>query len=299
MDQAEQLRRLVNKQGRPQTAARVITVTSGKGGVGKSSIAVNLAIQMRRMGKRVIIFDADFGLANIEVMLGVRPKYNLADLMFRGKTLTEIITEGPEGIGFISGGSGIQELTKMTKEQVMSLTGKLVELDAMADVIIVDTGAGIADNVLEFVTACNEVLLVATTEPTSITDAYALLKALNRRAGFSRERTSIKMISNRVSSEAEGKNLFEKMSIVVDKFLNIQPELLGMIPQDDQMSKAVMLQKPITVAYPNSAAAKALETIAHKLCNEQEPETKKGITGLFSDLIRTRFKKARSKKEGD
>lgn len=181
----------------------------------------------------------------------------------------------------------------------MSLTGKLVELDAMADVIIVDTGAGIADNVLEFVTACNEVLLVATTEPTSITDAYALLKALNRRAGFSRERTSIKMISNRVSSEAEGKNLFEKMSIVVDKFLNIQPELLGMIPQDDQMSKAVMLQKPITVAYPNSAAAKALETIAHKLCNEQEPETKKGITGLFSDLIRTRFKKARSKKEGD
>ena len=143
------------------------------------------------------------------------------------------------------------------------------------------------------------VLLEATTEPTSITDAYALLKALNRRAGFSRERTSIKMISNRVSSEAEGKNLFEKMSIVVDKFLNIQPELLGMIPQDDQMSKAVMLQKPITVAYPNSAAAKALETIAHKLCNEQEPETKKGITGLFSDLIRTRFKKARSKKEGD
>ena len=299
MDQAEQLRRLVNKQGRPQTAARVITVTSGKGGVGKSSIAVNLAIQMRRMGKRVIIFDADFGLANIEVMLGVRPQYNLADLMFRGKTLTEIITEGPEGIGFISGGSGIQELTKMTKEQVMSLTGKLVELDAMADVIIVDTGAGIADNVLEFVTVCNEVLLVATTEPTSITDAYALLKALNRRAGFSRERTSIKMISNRVSSEAEGKNLFEKMSIVVDKFLNIQPELLGMIPQDDQMSKAVMLQKPITVAYPNSAAAKALEIIAHKLCNEQEPEIKKGITGLFSDLIRTRFKKARSKKEGD
>ncbi len=299
MDQAEKLRRLVNKQGRPQTAARVITVTSGKGGVGKSSIAVNLAIQMRRMGKRVIIFDADFGLANIEVMLGVRPQYNLADLMFRGKNLTEIITEGPEGIGFISGGSGIQELTKMTKEQVMSLTGKLVELDAMADVIIVDTGAGIADNVLEFVTACNEVLLVATTEPTSITDAYALLKALNRRAGFSRERTSIKMISNRVSSEAEGKNLFEKMSIVVDKFLNIQPEFLGMIPQDDQMSKAVMLQKPITVAYPNSAAAKALETIAHKLCNEQEPETKKGITGLFSDLIRTRFKKARSKKEGD
>lgn len=299
MDQAEQLRKLVKKQERPQSAARVITVTSGKGGVGKTSIAVNLGIQMQRMGKRVIILDADFGLANIEVMLGIRPQYNLADLMFRGKTLSEIITKGPEDIGFISGGSGIQELARMTKEQVMYLTQKLVELDAMADVIIVDTGAGIADNVLEFVTACSEVLLVATPEPTSITDAYALLKALNRRAGFSRERTSIKMISNRVGSEAEGKNLYEKMSVVVDKFLNIQPEFLGIIPQDDSISKAVMVQKPITIAYPNSPAAKAMLSIATKLCSGEEPETKKGITGLFSDMIRTKFRKTRSKKEGE
>ncbi len=298
MDQAEQLRKLVRKQEHIQPAARVITVTSGKGGVGKSSIAVNLAIQMQRQGKRVIILDADFGLANVEVMLGIRPQYNLADLMFRGKTLTEIITKGPEDIGFISGGSGIQELARMTKEQVMYLTQKLVELDSMADVIIVDTGAGIADNVLEFVTASSEVLLVATSEPTSITDAYALLKALNRRAGFSRERTSIKMISNRVGSEAEGRNLYEKMSIVVDKFLNIQPEFLGMIPQDDMTSKAVMLQKPITIAYPNSPAAKAMHSIACKLCAGTEPVSKKGITGLFSDMIRTRFRKARNKKEG-
>ena len=297
MDQAEQLRKLVNKQERPQTAARVITVTSGKGGVGKTSIAVNLAIQMRRLGKRVIILDADFGLANIEVMLGVRPQYNLADLMFRGKTLTEIITKGPEDIGFISGGSGIQELARMTKEQVMYLTQKLVELDSMADVIVVDTGAGIADNVLEFVTASSEVLLVATPEPTSITDAYALLKALNRRSGFSREYTSIKMISNRVSSEAEGRNLYEKMSIVVDKFLNIQPEFMGIIPQDDLISKAVMLQKPVTLAYPNCPAAKALQEIAAKLCDAPEEEGKKGITGLFSEMIRTKFRRARSKKE--
>jgi len=297
MDQAEQLRKLVKQQEYPQPTARVITVTSGKGGVGKSSVAVNLAIQMKRLGKRVIILDADFGLANIEVMLGVRPQYNLADLMFRGKTLTEIITKGPEDIGFISGGSGIQELARMTKEQVIYLTQKLVELDSMADVIVVDTGAGIADNVLEFVTACSEVLLVATPEPTSITDAYALLKALNRRTGFSRERTSIKMISNRVGSEAEGRNLYEKMSVVVNKFLNIQPEFLGIIPQDDLISKAVMLQKPITIAYPNSPAAKALQTIAAKLCDEPEPEAKKGITGLFSDMIRTKFRKVRSKKE--
>ena len=299
MDQAEQLRKLVKGQERRQTAARVITVTSGKGGVGKTSIAVNLAIQMQRMGKRVVILDADFGLANIEVMLGIRPQYNLADLMFRGKTLNEIITDGPEGVGFISGGSGIQELARMTKEQVMYLNQKLVELDSMADVILVDTGAGIADNVLEFVTASSEVILVATPEPTSITDAYALLKALNRRSGFSREHTSIKMISNRVGSEAEGRNLYEKMSVVVDKFLNIQPEFLGIIPQDDMISRAVMVQKPITLAYPNSPAAKALQTIAGKLCDEMRQESKKGITGLFSDMIRTKFRKARAKKEGE
>ncbi|MBQ8798223.1 MAG: MinD/ParA family protein [Lachnospiraceae bacterium] len=299
MDQAEQLRMLVKQQERKMPTARVITVTSGKGGVGKTSIAVNLAIQIQRMGKRVIVLDADFGLANIEVMLGIRPQYNLADLMFRGKSLSEIITKGPEDIGFISGGSGIQELARMTKEQVMYLTQKLVELDSMADVIIVDTGAGIADNVLEFVTASSEVLLVATPEPTSITDAYALLKALNKRAGFKRENTSIKMISNRVNSEAEGRNLYEKMSIVVDKFLNIQPEFLGMIPQDDLISKAVMIQKPITVAYPNSAAAKALMAIAAKLYDGTEQDVKKGITGLFSDMIRTKFRKARNKKEGE
>ncbi len=298
MDQAEQLRRLVKQQERPQQLARVITVTSGKGGVGKSSIAVNLAIQMKRMGKRVIVLDADFGLANVEVMLGVRPQYNLADLMFRGKTLAEIITKGPEDIGFISGGSGIQELARMTKEQVIYLTQKLVELDSMADIILIDTGAGIADTVLEFVAASSEVLLVATPEPTSITDAYALLKTLNRRAGFSKERTSIKMISNRVGSEAEGRNLYDKMSLVVDKFLNIQPEFIGMIPQDDMVSRAIMLQKPVTLAYPNAPAAKAMQSIAAKLCDEAEPEGKKGITGLFSDLIRTKFRKARSRKEG-
>lgn len=298
MDQAEQLRKLVKQQEQQQQQlARVITVTSGKGGVGKSSIAVNLAIQLSRLGKRVIIFDADFGLANVEVMLGVRPQFNLADLMFRGKTLEEIIARGPEGIGFISGGSGIQEMARMTREQVIYLTQRLVELDSVADIILIDTGAGIADVVLEFVAASSEVLLVATPEPTSITDAYALLKTLNRRADFSREDTSIKMISNRIENETEGKNLYDKMSFIVNKFLNIQPEFLGMIPRDDAMPKAVMHQQPVTLAYPNTPAAKAIRTIAVKLCDGTEPEMKRGITGLFSELIRTKIKKARGRNE--
>lgn len=292
MDQAEVLRKMVQQsQSESGPAARVITVTSGKGGVGKSSISLNLAIQMSRLGKRVVIFDADFGLANIEVMLGVRPQYNLADLMFRGKELSEIITEGPEKISFISGGSGIQELASMSRDQVMYLTKKLAELDEYADVVIVDTGAGISDNVLEFVIASSEVILVATPEPTSITDAYSLLKALNRKAEFSKSYTSIKMISNRVRNEEEGLNLYEKMSIVVKKFLDIPVEYLGSIPFDDQISKAVMRQKPVSVTNPDAPSSKALKFITEKLMdvNSQSEQERKGILQLFSNLIRNKM----------
>ena len=291
MDQAEQLRKMVQQDSKPK--ARVITVTSGKGGVGKTSISINLAIQLKRLGKRVVVFDADFGLANIEVMLGVRPQYNLADMMFRGKDLAEIITQGEEGIGFISGGSGIQELASMNREQVMFLTSRLIALDKFADVIIVDTGAGISDSVLEFVLASTEVLLVATPEPTSITDAYALLKALNRKEEFVKEDTSIKMISNRVKNDEEGLNVYEKMSVVSDKFLHIPITYLGPVPMDEQISKAVMRQKPVSVIQPEAPSARAIKQIAEKLL-ELEPEEisdKRGMFQLFSNLIRNRMTK--------
>lgn len=297
MDQAEQLRKLVKQQKSSQkkNIARVITVTSGKGGVGKSSISVNLAIGLARAGKRVIVMDVDFGLANIEVMLGIRPEYNLADMMFRGKTLREVITKGPEGIGFISGGSGIHELTKLTREQIVNLTMRLVELDELADVIIIDTGAGIADAVLEFVAASTEVLLVATPEPTSITDAYALLKTLNRKSEFSTENTSIKMIANRVTTESEGQELFEKISVVVAKFLEFDLEYLGDIPQDEQVSKAIIRQKPIILSAPNSEAGKAMRELAEKLGGICVPvaDEKKGIAQLFTNLIKTTYKQKR------
>ena len=292
MDQAEQLRKMM-QQTESKPKARVITVTSGKGGVGKTSISINLAIQLTRLGKKVVVFDADFGLANIEVMLGVRPQYNLADMMFRGKDLTDIITQGEEGISFISGGSGIQELASMNREQVMYLTSRLIALDKFADVIIVDTGAGISDSVLEFVLASTEVLLVATPEPTSITDAYALLKALNRKEEFVKEDTSIKMISNRVNSLAEGQSLYEKMSVVSDKFLNIPITYLGSVPMDDQISKAVMRQKPVSVINPEAPSSKAIKQIAETLLDLDTGEVseKRGMFQLFSNLIRNRMTK--------
>lgn len=297
MDQAEQLRKLMKQNNsQPRNIARVITVTSGKGGVGKSSISVNLAIELAKTGKRVIIMDADFGLANIEVMLGIRPAYNLADLMFRGKSIKEIITPGPENIGFISGGSGIHELTRLTRDQIVNLTLKLVELDELADIIIIDTGAGIADSVLEFVAASAEVLLVATPEPTSITDAYALLKTLNRKSEFSTENTKIRMIANRVANGMEGKELYDKLNIVVSKFLNFELDYLGDIPQDDHASQAIIRQKPIVLSAPNSPAGKAMKELANKLSGNTEPTIvgKKGIAQLFTNLLKTNYRQKKN-----
>ncbi len=293
MDQADKLRKMIKEQAAPRNVARVITVTSGKGGVGKSSISVNLAIALSKLGHRVIILDADFGLANVEVMLGIRPQYNLADLMFRGKNLSDIITEGPESIGFISSGSGIQELTNLSKEQIIYLIQKLVELDERADIIIIDTGAGISDSVIEFVAASSEVLLVATPEPTSITDAYALLKTLNRKEDISLQDTVIKMIANRIENLEEGKELYDKLSIVVSKFLDLKLEYLGGVPQDAKVSKAVMKQKAEILLYPDSDFAMTISELADILCEniQQQPQRKIGIAQLFTNLLRSRIKK--------
>lgn len=296
MDQAEELRRMIEKQNQQNDVARVITVTSGKGGVGKSNISVNLAVQLSRLGKRVVILDADFGLANVEIMLGIRPQYNLADLMYRGKTLREIITEGPENIGFISGGSGIEELANLTRVQLDDLRKMLYELDDLADIVIIDTGAGISNSVLEFVAASSEVILVTTPEPTSITDAYALLKTLSKHSQFSIEKTVIKMVPNRVESTTEGRELYNKLSKVIENYLHLNVEFLGAIPMDMNVPKAVIKQKPVSLAYPNSDMAKAVYDIANELYKEdtdEESKQKKGISQFFSNLIR--FKKNKTK----
>lgn len=286
MDQATKLRNLVKGQEERKTVATVITVTSGKGGVGKSNMSVNLAIQLQNLGKRVIILDADFGLANVEVMFGIRPVYSLADLMFKNKEIKDIICPGPRGIGIISGGSGIQEMANLTKYQIGNLTSKLYELDELADVIIIDTGAGISDAVLEFVTHSTEVILVATPEPTSITDAYALLKSVNKRDDFDKTK-HIQMITNRVGTAKEGKELFAKLDVVVKRFLDVEIDFLGAVPQDSNVSKAVMRQVPFSIAYPNTQATIAVQTIANKLLGNTTyaQKDKKGITYLFSKFM--------------
>ena len=288
MDQAEQLRNIIKKSSQSsRPLARIITVTSGKGGVGKSNTSINLAIQMRRLGLRVIILDADFGLANIEIMFGTVPKHNLADLIYQGKNIKEIITWGPAEVGFISGGSGIVGLSNLSRDYLTYIIQNLAELDAIADVVIIDTGAGISDAVLEFLVASGEILVVTTPEPTSITDSYSLLKALNRHPRFSTEMSQIKVIANRVDSDEEGQTLFHKLNSVVARYLKLPISYLGAIPQDSQLSKAVMQQVPISIQNENAKSAKAFEAIAARLCDVETSKSikKRGMAAFFSHII--------------
>ena len=288
MDQAEQLRKIIKASNAPQRPlARIITVTSGKGGVGKSNVAINLAIQFRRMGQRVIILDADFGLANIEIMLGTVPKHNLSDLIYQGKNIKDIITWGPEGVGFISGGSGISGMYNLSRDYLVYIIVNLAELDAIADTIIIDTGAGISSAVMEFLVASGEIILVTTPEPTSITDSYSLLKALNQQPRFLRENTVIKVVSNRVSSAEEGQQLYNKLNAVVARYLKLPLNYLGAIPQDQMLARGVMQQSPVSIQYPTSKSARAFEEIARGLsegsaANEIKP---RGMAAFFSHII--------------
>ena len=288
MDQASQLRNIIKSQNAPQRPlARVITVTSGKGGVGKSNTSINLAIQFKKMGQRVIILDADFGLANIEVMFGAVPKHNLADLIYQGKNIKDIITWGPMDVGFISGGSGIASMSNLSREHLTYIIQNLAELDAIADIIIVDTGAGISDAVLEFLVASGEIIIVTTPEPTSITDSYSLLKALARHPRFSTENSQLKVLANKVENAAEGQALYNKLNAVVARYLKLPVNYIGAIPEDSLLSRAVMQQMPVSIQSPNAKSALAYETIAKNLMNNENIQTvkKRGMAAFFSHIV--------------
>ena len=287
MDQAEQLRNVIKQKNQHNVNnARVITITSGKGGVGKSNMAVNLAIWFRKMGQRVIILDADFGLANVEVMFGTVPKYNLSDLIFGGKSIRDIITKGPMDIGFISGGSGIVDLNNLSKEQITYLVHSLSLLNDLCDVLIIDTGAGVSDAVLEFVLASPEVVMVTTPEPSSLTDSYSLLKALYKNPKFIRNGTNIHLVANKVNSEAEGEAVYQKLSSVVEKFLDGKIHFLGMIPADPVLEKAVRNQKMVSLSAPNARSTKAFEIISQNLITGDDKNRYRwGITQLFSSFV--------------
>ncbi len=292
MDQAEKLRNIIKaSQVANANTARVITVTSGKGGVGKSNVAINLAVKFKSAGKRVLIFDADFGLANIEVMFGAIPKHSLADIIYQGASIKDVITWGPMGIGFISGGSGIAGMGNLSRDHLDYLIRNLAELDSLADVIIIDTAAGISEAVLEFLVASREIILVTTPEPTSITDSYSLLKALNLHERFKKSETAVKVITNKVETTEEGKQLYSKLSAVVNRYLKLNMEFLGVVPYDNALVKAVMQQSPVSISNPQTRAAKAFTDIADTLMNIPHTDTvyRRGMSGFFANILAGRF----------
>ncbi len=293
MDQAENLRNIVKSSQtatpiRVMEKTRVITVTSGKGGVGKSNLSVNLAIQLRRAGKRVIILDADFGLSNVEVMFGTIPKYTLKDMLYGGMSIKDIITTGPMGVGFISGGSGIIGLNNLTYDQLARLLSNITYLNELADVIIIDTGAGVSDQVMEFVLGSPEVLLVTTPEPSSLTDSYSLMKAMYKSPKFTPGINTVHLIANKVNSEAEGMAVYNKISSVVGQFLGGTIDYVGAIPNDSVLEKCVRSQQVVSIEEPNAKSSKAFMAVAERLFNTSmvnQPAPKWGIGALFGGIL--------------
>ena len=256
-DQAQKLRELMGKR----QEIKVVTVTSGKGGVGKSSIAVNLAIALSRLGIRVLVVDADFGLANVDVMLGVTSKYNVSHFLRGEKGLHEIVQLGYEGVRFISGGSGVYELMKMDESQLRRLMEGLTRLDAPVDFIIIDTGAGINDNILQMVLASSETILVTTPEPTAILDAYAFVKTID---GKNRAHP-IHIIMNKCDNRKEAQRVQDGFRAVVEKHLHKQINQLGAVMYDHDVPLSIKRQTPIIVSDPEGNTARSIVAIARAL----------------------------------
>ncbi|MEW9697703.1 MinD/ParA family protein [Paenibacillus sp. SI8] len=284
-DQAQGLRNLVQIQNdkSPKTT-RIITVTSGKGGVGKSNFTLNFALMLQSRGFKVLVFDADIGLANIDVLMGVSSPYSLYHLLKKEKTIWEIIQKGHNGLEFIAGGSGFNDLLRLTEEELAYFAEQVSLLSGHVDFIIFDTGAGLSKETLKFILAAEETIVVTTPEPTSITDAYAIIKMVNSMG----HNVSFKLVINRVTDYKEGKQTADKISLVARKFLDLEIPTLGFIDDDNSVSKSVKKQVPFTLAFPNSPATKSLEALVLSyISGYQRSETpSSGVKGFLSKMMK-------------
>jgi len=275
-DQADGLRR----RGRMRPV-KVITVTGGKGGVGKSNISANLAVGLSMLGRRVMLLDADLGLANVDVMFGLHPHHNLADVVRGERTLSEVIVNGPAGVMVVPGASGLSDMANLSPAHHAGIIHAFSELTCDLDALLVDTAAGISDGVLRFAEAAHEVVVVVCDEPTSITDAYAIIKLLSTERGVSRFR----VVTNMTRQGGDGSSLFRKLTAVTDKFLKVSLEHAGSIPFDDRVWRAVQLQTPFVTAFPTSLAAAALKKLAHRADNWDVPSAARGNIEFFVERL--------------
>jgi flagellar biosynthesis protein FlhG len=260
---------------------QVIAVTGGKGGVGKSNVSVNLSLALAELGRRVVLMDADLGLANIDVLLGLTCARNISDVLAGDCTLSDVLVNGPGGIKIVPASSGTQHLTQLGPLEQAGLINAFSELSSQLDVLIIDTAAGISEQVVAFVRAAQEILLVVCDEPTSITDAYALIKVLNSRNDVYRFR----ILANMVRSEHEGQHLYNKLTRVSERFLEVALHYVGSIPFDETVRKAVQRRRPLYEAYPRSRAALAFKQLAQKVDNWPLPSAPRGNLEFFVERL--------------
>jgi flagellar biosynthesis protein FlhG len=291
-DQAESLREIMRRQAslqqekpikpKAQKRTRIITITSGKGGVGKTNVAINMALAYARLGKKVIVVDADLGLANVTVMLNVVPKSNLQHVMRRQKSMKEILTETEYGISIIAGGSGISSLANLTNDERQNFINEIDTL-SNADIIIIDTSAGVSSNVLDFIAAADDTVIIATPEPTSLTDAYSITKIIATE--YDDLDMGLKLVVNRVKSASEAKRVADSMIKVAGQFLNLKMDYLGFIYDDDTVSAAVIDQKPFMVSAPKCRASLCIQHLVERM-EKTEPRPDSGFSSMFKRLFR-------------
>ncbi|WP_163833155.1 MinD/ParA family protein [Spartinivicinus ruber] len=260
---------------------QVVAVTGAKGGVGKTNVAVNLSIALAELGRRVMLLDADLGLANVDILLGLSPTRNMADVLEGRCDLKDIILPGPGGVRIIPASSGTQKMTELSSQEHAGMISAFSELSHQLDMLIIDTAAGISDTVISFVRAAQELIIVVTDEPTSITDAYAMIKLLHRDYGLLRFR----IVANMVRSQQEGHNIFNKLVNVTDRFLEVALQYLGAIPWDEAVRKAVLRQRAVIDAYPRSKAAVAIRALAQKVDAFPLPSSPRGHLEFFIENL--------------
>ncbi len=260
---------------------RVISVTSGKGGVGKTNIATNLAFTLAKAGKSVLVFDADLGLANIDILLGITPEYTMEHVIRGKKRLSEVIIKTPEGIDILPSSSGVEELTNLSLFQKKRLIEEFALLNEVYDFVIIDTPAGISSNVIYFNLAASEIINVIEPDPTSFTDAYALMKVLSVRYGVK----EFKIVVNCVDSEKQAQDIFKKMNLVCEKFLDVRLEYLGFIFKDEKLVEAVRKQRPVVEIYPYSKSSRCFQQISNRLCNVLPQKKGSAIKRFLNKLL--------------
>ena len=280
-DQAESLRQLARAAGRLARRARVVTVTSGKGGVGKTNLSVNLGIALVRQGLRVAVVDADLGLANVDIVLGVDPHRTLADLLYDDHSVEDVLIDASGGLKVLAGASGVHQLASLPAVEMRRLLQHIERLDSLFDVILIDTGAGIGPNVINFALASEEVFVVTTTDPSALADAYAVIKVVTLRQGAPRLRVIVNMAPN----AAEGQATFRRLQAATERFLGFKPELLGIVPRDEAVYRAAVRQIPFVLASPSVAASQAVEAMARRIAGAPEVEVT-GLGGLLRRLLK-------------